>query len=156
MARKHRDRLDMPGLEENAITMTLAELGRLYSCDPSAVWKRLNRMGLKARVQTPEERSEIGRKACAVAREIRASKPKPIFQHRWRTRVQNTTNTLSQADLAANYLRRDCPIYRCDEAGKPDFTGQHYRRGSMVMTAKDLMDLARRKGWNPDAWRIAA
>ena len=62
----------------------------------------------------------------------------------------------TDADKAADYLRKFGPVSRCDEAGKPNLRGGHWRRGSFVLTDADIMARARRQGWNPDAWKMVA
>lgn len=56
-------------------------------------------------------------------------------------------------DMAANYLRRTCPVYRCRGDGQQDQRGKHWRYGRSVLTPDEMVSLARRKGFDPDSWR---
>lgn len=59
---------------------------------------------------------------------------------------------------AAQYLRRYyVGVYRCAEAGAADRDGKFWRCGAVVLTPMELVDRAKAKGYDPDAWsRIAA
>lgn len=62
---------------------------------------------------------------------------------------------LSAVD-AADFLRRVAPILRCNPDGSLNPRGTHWRRGSAVLAAEDVIERALAKGWNPDAWRLVA
>lgn len=74
------------------------------------------------------------------------AKAAPIAQHR----------DTSRAGQAADYLRRFGPVVRCDAVGRFNPTGTHWRRGSSILTADEVIQRAERNGWNPDAWRMVA
>lgn len=63
---------------------------------------------------------------------------------------------MSRAGLAADYLRRFGPVFRCDQHGKPSEKGTHWARGRYVLTDAEIIDRAVRNGWQPDAWRAVA
>lgn len=63
---------------------------------------------------------------------------------------------MSRAGLAADYLRRFGPVFRCDQHGKPSEKGTHWARGRYVLTGAEIIDRAERNGWQPDAWRTVA
>lgn len=60
---------------------------------------------------------------------------------------------MSRAGLAADYLRRFGPVFRCDQLGKLSEKGTHWARGRYVLTGAEIIDRAERNGWQPDAWR---
>jgi hypothetical protein len=62
----------------------------------------------------------------------------------------------TRAGQAADYLRRFGPVVRCDAKGRFKQDGSHWRRGSTVLTAQEVIERAERQGWNPDAWRMVA
>jgi hypothetical protein len=63
----------------------------------------------------------------------------------------------SVAGQAAEFLRRFGPVYRCTEDGKQDLKGTHWNRGGRtVLTDAELIERAKRNGWDPDAWRVLA
>lgn len=64
----------------------------------------------------------------------------------------------SRAGLAAQYLQKFGSVVRCDAEGRVDPRGTHWLRGGrFVLTDEEIMDRARRNGWDPDAWmEIAA
>ncbi len=64
----------------------------------------------------------------------------------------------SLAGKAAQYLQRFGPVVRCDESGRLEGKHTHWLRGGRtILTDDEIMDRARRNGWNPDDWkRLAA
>ncbi len=55
---------------------------------------------------------------------------------------------------AAETLRRIAPVYRCDERGRQDCAEARrsfWRFGAIVITADEMLQRARSKGWSP-AW----
>lgn len=67
--------------------------------------------------------------------------------------VIRAPGTHSIEDSAANYLRRTAPVWRCRSDGQFDHRGNNWRFGRAVLTGEDLIERARRKGFDPDAWR---
>lgn len=59
----------------------------------------------------------------------------------------------SLASRAADFLRPLCPVYRCDAVGNPLPDGAFWLRGRAVLTDDELIERARVRGWDPDAWR---
>lgn len=59
----------------------------------------------------------------------------------------------SLASRAADFLRPLCPIYRCDVLGTPMADGAFWLRGRAILTDEELIERARARGWDPDAWR---
>lgn len=49
--------------------------------------------------------------------------------------------------MAADFLRRFCPVSRCDAAGKYDPRGRYWRIGDAVLAEADIIARATRKGW---------
>lgn len=64
----------------------------------------------------------------------------------------------SRAGMAAQYLQKFGPVFRCNAEGRLDPRGTHWNRGGRtVLTDDEIMERARSKGWDPDAWmEIAA
>lgn len=60
---------------------------------------------------------------------------------------------MSRAGMAADYLKRFGPVFRCDAQGKPSAKGTHWARGRFVLTGDEIIARAERNGWQPDAWR---
>lgn len=57
------------------------------------------------------------------------------------------------ADMAAQHLRRDGPVYRCDAAGKANPKGKFWRFGNITLTEEQMLAKAERKGWRADSWK---
>lgn len=62
----------------------------------------------------------------------------------------------STIDMAARHLGRICPTYRCRENGQADPTGDFWRYGRVVLTPDEMIERAKRHGYEPDAWRKLA
>lgn len=62
----------------------------------------------------------------------------------------------SRAALAASYLRKFGPVTRCTAEGRYDPEGDHWRRGSTILSGEDVIERAQRNGWQPDAWKLVA
>lgn len=64
----------------------------------------------------------------------------------------------SLAGKAAQYLQKFGPVVRCDAEGRLDSKGTHWLRGGRtILTDDEIMDRARRNGFDPHAGeRIAA
>lgn len=63
---------------------------------------------------------------------------------------------VSRAGQAADFLRTFAPVVRCNSVGHYDQNGDHWRRGSFVLTADEIIQRATRQGWNPEAWKALA
>lgn len=60
---------------------------------------------------------------------------------------------MTRAGMAADWLRQFGPVIRCDGDGRYDPKGDHWRRGSTLLTADEVVERAYRNGWAPDAWK---
>lgn len=72
------------------------------------------------------------------------------------TPIVTTLRDMSQVGQAVDYLRKFGPVSRCFATGRLDPQGDHWRRGSAILTDAEIIGRARRNGWNPDAWRQVA
>jgi hypothetical protein len=64
---------------------------------------------------------------------------------------------IGEAGQAAEFLRRFGPVFRCDVDGRQLQDGFFWNRGGRtVLTDEELIERARRNGWDPDAWRRIA
>ena len=113
-----------------APTMTMRELRLRYHACHSVIYRWLDEAGVHAR--------------------------KPTHWNQRGSSLRPVTKDGSRAGIAAEYLRRFGPVYRCDKLGRPDAKGKLWRRGSAILGDDELIDRARRNGWNPDAWREIA
>jgi hypothetical protein len=57
------------------------------------------------------------------------------------------------ADMAAQHLRRDAPVFRADADGSANPKGKFWRFGNITLTEDEMLAKAERKGWSADAWR---
>lgn len=63
----------------------------------------------------------------------------------------------SLAGQAADYLRRFGPVVRCDDRGRYNENGTHWRRNFSVLTADEIIERAEANGFDSRAWaRLAA
>lgn len=132
-------------LAELAQTLTANEIAERYGITIKAARSALTRRKLSCVPMTQEAR-------CEIMQKVADAKPKPIARpsriRTWSLPAQTVTYVPHTLDeQAANYLRRECPVYRCWSTGIANPKGDHWRRGSMVLTPADIIALARRKGW---------
>jgi hypothetical protein len=66
---------------------------------------------------------------------------------------QISGRTQGVADMAAQHLRRDAPVFRCDADGAANPKGKCWRYGNILLSEAEMMAKAERKGWNADGWR---
>ena len=66
------------------------------------------------------------------------------------------TRIKTHADLAAEFLQRECAVYHCDEDGRANPKGKFYRRGRAVLTPDEVIARAVAKGWRANAWMECA
>lgn len=60
---------------------------------------------------------------------------------------------MSIAGQAADFLRRDTAVHRAKADGSYCPKGYYYRYGSATITTDELIARAKRKGFDPDAWK---
>lgn len=66
------------------------------------------------------------------------------------------TRNDSLASRAQTYLQRFYPVWRCDEQGRFDPKGSHFRCDGVTRTTEEMIERARRKGFDENEWRRAA
>lgn len=113
-----------------APTMTIKELRLRFHACHAVIYRWLEDAGVKAR--------------------------KTTHWNQPGSNVRRVTKDGSRTGIAAEYLRRFGPVYRCNKIGGPDTKGKLWRRGTAILTDDELIDRAQRNGWNPDAWREIA
>lgn len=121
---------------------TIAQMARRYGVQPCTVWKRLKRLGLKAYIETHEE----------VSARAKATHRSPSYNYK-RYKMPTQSRPQGSADMAADFLRKFGPVYKCSADGKADYKGKHYRRGAHILTPSEIVEKAKRVGYDPDAWR---
>jgi hypothetical protein len=57
---------------------------------------------------------------------------------------------------AQSFLQRIGPVFRCTETGQPSPRGSHFMVWGRVLTPDDMMERAKRRGFDSDEWRRAA
>lgn len=59
----------------------------------------------------------------------------------------------SRAGMAARFLQRTGPIWRCDAQGNPLPNGFFWKHCNRVISDDEVIERAERKGFDPDAWK---
>lgn len=63
----------------------------------------------------------------------------------------------TRAGMAADFLRRLGPVFRCTPEGRAKPDGTHWNRGGRtILTDAEIIERAERNGWRPDAWKEIA
>lgn len=128
-------------LAELAQTLTANEIAERYGITIKAARSALTRRKLTCVPMTQEAR-------CEIMQKVAKSKPKASRPRTWSLPAPVAYVPHTPGEAAANFLRRECAVYRCTDAGAASPKGNHWRRGSTVLTVEQLVALARRKGWN--------
>lgn len=102
---------------------------RHYRASLSTVTRWRRELELK-----PQTRMKVG---IGQSRMSPGFMPRPLLLYR----------DMTIAGQAADYLRRYGSVYRCDENGKPNSKGTHWRRGLSIITDDSLIHRAVRLGW---------
>lgn len=127
------------GFTDDAPRMTMAELCAKYERSRPVIEGWLKRAGVTARRAVPVRRPmSFGERAAGGV-----------------TKMHDASDS-SRAGMAARYLRRFGPVYRCDALGKPTPDGFFWNRGGFVLSDDEVIERALRNGWAPDAWMAVA
>ncbi len=82
---------------------------------------------------------------------------RPARPNAYQTAALNVVvRNMSEAGRAADYLRRFGPVVRCDERGRYNENGTHWRRNSTVLTPAEIIERAERNGWQAREWSKVA
>lgn len=164
---------------------TVNQLQKIYGCGPEAVKRWREEAGIAACVTGPTGKAPraIPDSFALVARGMTMKQLRERFSasetlvRRWCAeagveprragyahfrqpgpRPLPDARDQSRAGMAAQFLQKFGSVVRCDAEGRVDPRGTHWLRGGrFVLTDEEIMDRARRNGWDPDAWmEIAA
>lgn len=125
-AKVHKSLRSMPDGFAEAAHMTESQLCTRFGCGKSAVKRWRGELGIDGNAQ-------------------RSARHTPVAP----------TIKDPRVSIAAKYLQRTRPVYRCNEAG--GFGGTtHWRCGREVMTDAALVAKAVAMGWDADEWRRVA
>lgn len=133
---------------ERAPTMLVSELRAHYDCSPRTIRRWLSEAGVQSR---PVDRAALAYATHAKRRRnprpVAKPRPKPIV---W----QKTPNKIPERDFtlqgqAADHLRcaTRAPVYRCWNTGRANPKGDWWRLGNVVLSADQLLERAKSKGW---------
>ena len=147
---------DYSNLPELAETMYMAELARHYGVSYGAMCKTCHRLGVHPIKQTEEQKREVAIRACAAARAAQPTRLSPRLRTQFHTAGVTDHRAKTTADLAQEFLQKECAVFHCTEDGKPDQKGKFYKRGSRILTPDELIAMATRKGWKPESWKALA
>lgn len=135
-----------------APTMTRRGLCRHYKAGGKRIDRWLKETGVDFKRLTQSEAAGIRWKD-----KPRKNKPKrPTFVPALLKGPTIPPPDTSPDGLAAEHLRKWCPVYRCDDNGRPNPKGGFWRFGNTILTPEEVKQRAIRKGWSPDEWRLIA
>lgn len=102
-------------------------------------------------------RVQIGVQPNPVGQHVTPAKPVHLVRNAYMTTpVDRAMKDGSRAGLAADFLRKFGPVYKCNDRGSPDIAGSHWRRGSSILTDAEIIERAQYNGWSADAWKRVA
>ncbi len=110
-----------------------------------ATKKQWEEKPIRPRAAKPRNR---GKQAEGMRRPVKGRVVFPV-------RPRQAPRDASTVGDAADYLKRwFVPVYRCNERGNLVQTTNptHFRIGNAIVSTEEMLERARRKGWNPHAW----
>lgn len=127
------------GFRLAAPQMTRTELRDRYNVGIALVDRWLRECGISAR---REQRNALRVVASMGKRKVASAMVAPVYRD------------MSLVGRAAEHIRPLAPIVRCDEDGRINPSGKFWLRGGRyIKTDAEVLDLAYRKGFDPDAWK---
>lgn len=127
------------GFTDDAARMTIAHLCRKYERSRAVIEGWLKRAEITpVRAVTITRSKSFGERAAGG----------------W-TKMHDNRDC-SRAGMAAKFLGRLGPIYRCDARGKPLPDGFFWNRGGFVLSDDEVIERAERNGWREHEWRDLA
>lgn len=137
-------------LADRAAEMHIAELARHYRVSHQTVARWLGRAGIRAKEFDKKAAALISpppRRAVPPSQMRAFAGPKSSF-------VGLLPRDTSVEGRAADHLRREtrATMYRCTETGAADQGGKFWRFGAVALTRDEMLERARRHGFEPDGW----
>lgn len=124
-----------------------------YSRSVSTIKKWAALLGLRKKRQSMGRAPRVRRPTLYAPRNVRTTAAwRPTLTGK--QPIDRPHRDETPAGQAADYLRRFGPVIRCNAQGQYDQYGDHWLRGSSILTADEIIDRAERNGWT--AWRLAA
>lgn len=132
-------------------TMNYVQLARHYKVGKDTIRRMCKREGVTpAVVRTPRPRKE------RAPRDTYAwPKARRTFNYAGPRGAMHGAPLRRDSSLegrAADVLRRLTFVFRCGESGAADQAGDFWRYGNVVLTGPELVERARRHGFDPDEW----
>lgn len=154
--KENRDKPCPADFVEIAATRNSHTIGKHYGVGERTVKRWLAQHGI---VRTRATRLFDPTKPVRVPKPVAAPAPKPrkagVIHYRQVTpRPLPDHRDNSRAGMAAQFLQRFGPVFRCNAEGRVDPRGTHWNRGGRtVLTDDEIIARAERNGWRPDQWR---
>lgn len=146
---------DRDSLAERMATSTMAELSDAYQVSAKTVYLWAHQYGLPTKrdlgltEHQKRQRSERVRKQAVVQQASRAFTRQSFTIQ---ARTEGYQRDMSEAGQAADFMRRDRRVFRCDISGNQSQGGKYWMCGIVWMTDAELIERARAKGFQPVRW----
>lgn len=132
------------GFAEAQKGKSIVQLAELYGCGKLPVSRWLKEIGIQ-------------RERFVSVAVVKPAKPAHLVRNvHMTTPVDRAVKDGSRAGLAADFLRKFGPVYKCNDRGSADIAGSHWRRGSSILTDAEIIERAEYNGWSHDAWKQVA
>ena len=132
------------GFAEMQQGKSIIELSEIYRCGKLPVSRWLKELGIK-------------RERFVSVPRLKPAKPAHLVRNAYMTTpVDRAIKDGSRAGLAAEFLKKYGPVYRCTAMGATDPKGTHWRRNSSILTDAEIIERAEYNGWSADAWKQVA
>lgn len=132
----NKPRVIPDGFAKAAQTMTRSQLAKHFGAGETTIKRWAKEAGVKLPTGRPRAASKNG------------------WGHSKVVVIDTRDNSL--ASRAQSFLQRFYPVWRCNEDGTFNPAGSHYRCDGITRTADEMIERARRKGFDENRWRLAA
>ncbi len=135
------------GFAEYLADHTYKDTAAHFGCGISNVQRWANRLGIN-RTQVSTGAKPAATPKTAPARPAQFVRQSFTSPHR----VEGYQRDMSEAGQAADFMRRDRRVFRCDLNGNQDSKGRYWMCGIVWMTDAELIERATAKGFRAVRW----
>lgn len=150
--RRCREKPDRDTFADLWASETIPEIAARFSVSNKTVytWAQQWDLPSKRELETEEQRLERIRKITNTLKRSGRKFERQCFT--LASKPEGYQRDMSEAGQAADFMRRDRRVFRCDAAGQQARNGKFWMCGTVRLTDAELIARASAKGWQPARW----